>query len=63
MHSVYPSSYASTPKHISIFIFKFMAANLVVASGGHCLGGLLKKQEHEQSKLIFRHFLSSSLNS
>ena len=28
----------------------------LVASGGHCLGELLKKQEHEQSKLIFCHF-------
>ena len=28
----------------------------LVASGGHCLGELLKKQEHEQSKLIIYHF-------
>ena len=29
----------------------------LVASGGHCLGELLKKQEHEQSKFIVRHFI------
>ena len=28
----------------------------LVASGGHCLGELLKKQEHERSKLIFSPF-------
>jgi hypothetical protein len=31
----------------------------LVASGGHCLGELLKKQEHEQSKLIFSSFFKS----
>ena len=28
----------------------------LVASGGHCLGELLKKQEHEQSKFVFLPF-------
>ena len=28
----------------------------LVASGEHCLGELLKKQEHDQSKLIFLSF-------
>jgi hypothetical protein len=29
----------------------------LVASGSHCLGGLLKRQKHERSKIPFCHFL------
>ena len=35
--------------------------NLVLASGGHHLGELLKKQERKQSKLIFCHFFKSKV--
>ena len=34
----------------------------LVASGGHCLGELLKKQEHERSKLIFFTFFITTVH-